>query len=302
MKALVTGATGFVGPHLIEHLRHHGDDVVETDRTTGLDIADADALLELFETVRPDAIYHLAGDSDVGGSWNHPRTTFRANAEGTLNVLEAARAAGVDRILAIGSADVYGKVAESELPLTETSELRPASPYAASKVAADYVAYQAFLGYGSGVIRVRAFNHLGPGQSDRFVAPAIACRIAANERDGSDVVPVGNLEARRDVTDVRDVVRAYRLLVLHGAPGAVYNVCSGRAVRIGDLAERLVALSSSPMRLVPDPDLLRPVDIPVLLGDNTRLREATGWAPQYSIDDTLADLMADCRDRFTPNR
>ena len=301
MRALVTGATGFVGPHLIEHLSQEGDEVTATDRTSGLDIADADAVTALFRASRPEVVYHLAGDSDVGGSWNHPLATFRANAEGTLNVLTAAREAGVERVVAIGSADVYGKVTEAELPLTEESELRPTSPYAASKVAADYLAVQAFLGYGLGVIRVRAFNHLGPGQSDRFVAPAIACRIAANEREGIDVVPIGNLDARRDLTDVRDVVRAYRLLATSGEGGQVYNVCSGRAVRIGDLAERLVAMATIPMRLEPDPDLLRPVDIPVLCGDNRRLRAATGWEPHYSIDDTLADLMADCRGRQSAN-
>ncbi len=302
MRALVTGAAGFVGPHLIAHLLEKGDEVTPTDRTTGLDIADIDGLVDLFDRARPDVVYHLAGDSDVGGSWNHPQATFRANAEGTLNVLEAARRTGVDRVVAIGSADVYGKVAEHELPLTEQSDLRPTSPYAVSKVAADYVALQAFLGYGLGVIRVRAFNHLGPGQSARFVAPALATRIARNERDGTDSVPVGNLDTRRDFTDVRDVVRAYRLLALHGEPGSVYNVCSGVSVRIGELAEQLVALSTSPMRLVTDPALLRPVDIPVLCGDNTRLREATGWSPKFSIGDTLSDLLADCRSRTEVSR
>ena len=297
MRALVTGATGFVGPHLIEHLHAEGDDVTATDRSTGLDLADAAAVTALLGSTRPEVIYHLAGDSDVGASWSHPLSTFRANAEATLILLDAARHAGVERVVVIGSADVYGKVADHELPLTEASELRPTSPYAASKVAADFVALQAFLGYGLGAVRVRAFNHIGPGQSDRFVAPAIACRIATNELDGSDVVPVGNLDARRDLTDVRDVVRAYRLLAQHGDGGAVYNVCSGAAVHIGDLAERLVSMAATPMRLEPDPALLRPVDIPVLVGDNRRLVEATGWCPTYSIDDTLTDLMADCRSR-----
>ena len=297
MRALVTGATGFVGPHLLAHLHDSGDEVTATDRTTGLDIGSLEGLISLFEAARPEVVYHLAGDSDVGGSWNHPLDTFRANAEGTLNVLTAARHTGVERVVAIGSADVYGKVLEHELPITEQSELRPASPYAASKVAADYLAMQAFLGYGLGVIRVRAFNHLGPGQSERFVAPAIATQVARNELERHDTVAVGNLDARRDVTDVRDVVRAYRLLALHGDGGQVYNVCSGVAVRIGDLAERLVAMATFPMSLVPDPSLLRPVDIPVLCGDNSRLRAATGWAPKYSMDDTLADLMADCRSR-----
>ncbi|MFN8050825.1 MAG: GDP-mannose 4,6-dehydratase [Acidimicrobiales bacterium] len=302
MIALVTGATGFVGPHLVEHLEACGDEVAATDRSTGLDIGDVAELRRHFGEVRPEIVYHLAGDSDVGGSWDHPLSTFRSNAEGTLNVLDAARSAGVRRVVAIGSADVYGKVVESELPLTERSELRPTSPYAASKVAADYLALQAWLGYGLEVIRVRAFNHLGPGQSERFVAPAIAARIARNEADGSDVVPVGNLDPRRDLTDVRDVVRAYRLLAERGTAGEVYNVCSGEAIRIGDLAERLVALAERPMQLVPDPDLQRPVDIPVLCGDNTKLRDATGWAPVYDIARTLADLMADCRARVATRR
>lgn len=297
MKCLVTGASGFVGPHLLAHLQDLGDEVVPTDRHTGLDINEPDSLREMFASVRPEVIYHLAGDSDVGGSWNHPLDTFRANAEGTLNVLEAARATGVRRVVSIGSADVYGKVLESELPITERSELRPTSPYAASKVAADYLGLQAFLGYGLEVIRVRAFNHLGPGQSERFVAPAIALRIATNEVTGGNVVPVGNLDARRDISDVRDVVRAYRLLAEFGSAGAVYNVCSGTAVRIGDLAERLVAMASTPMALEIDPALLRPVDIPVLCGDNSRLRADTGWEPKFPIDVTLADLMADCRSR-----
>lgn len=297
MKALVTGATGFVGPYLVDHLRSQGDDVVETDRSTGLDLADTAGLDALFGDVRPEVIYHLAGDSDVGGSWNHPALTFEANAIGTLNVLQAARAAGVERVVSVGSADVYGKVTPDELPLTESSELRPTSPYAASKVAADYLGLQAFLGYGLAVVRVRAFNHIGPGQSDRFVAPALALRIASNELDGSTVVPVGNLQSRRDLTDVRDVVRAYRLLALHGAGGGVYNVCSGSATLIADLADHLVGLASTPMELVSDPDLHRPVDIPVLLGDNHKICSETGWSPEISIDTTLADLMTDCRSR-----
>lgn len=297
MKALITGASGFVGPHLCAHLESEGDEAIPTDRTTGADIRDAAGIESLFAQHRPDVIYHLAGDSDVGGSWSRPLETFRSNAEGTLNVLTAARTVGVGRVIVIGSADVYGKVSPHELPLTESSELRPTSPYAASKVAADYLALQAWLGYGLEVVRVRAFNHLGPGQSDRFVAPAIALRVAHNERDGATTVPVGNLDAERDITDVRDVVRAYRLLAQRGAPGEVYNVCSGAAIRIGDLAERLVGMASIPMELSTDESLLRPVDIPVLCGDNTRLVEATGWSPSVTLEQTLADLMSDCRAR-----
>jgi GDP-4-dehydro-6-deoxy-D-mannose reductase len=298
MRALITGAGGFVGDHLARHLRRCGDELTLTDRSQdGLDILDAPALLERFRSERPEVVYHLAGASDVGGSWQTPQITFRANAEGTLNVLWAAREAGVERILAVGSADVYGKVTPEELPLTERSALRPVSPYAASKVAADTVAQQAFLGYGQAVVRARPFNHLGPGQATRFVAPALAERIARNERTGADKLLVGNLTPRRDFTDVRDVVRAYRLLVERGEPGEVYNVCSGTAIAIEDLARRMLARSTIHQELVTDPELVRPVDIPVLLGDATKLHEATGWLPEIPLDTTLADLLDDMRRR-----
>jgi GDP-4-dehydro-6-deoxy-D-mannose reductase len=298
MKALVTGAGGFVGHHLLAHLAESGDEPIGTDRgTDGLDILDAPALLERFRQVSPDVVFHLAGASDVGGSWSTPQATFRANAEGTLNILWAAREAGVERILTVGSADVYGTVTVDELPLTESSPLRPVSPYAASKIAADTVAQQAHLGFGQHVVRARPFNHLGPGQSTRFVAPALAERIARNELAGEERLLVGNLSPRRDFTDVRDVVRAYRLLVLHGAPGEVYNVCSGRALAVEDLARQMLGLSSTPQVLVADPALQRPVDIPVLLGDSSRLAEATGWAPVVPMATTLADLLDDMRRR-----
>lgn len=296
MRALITGAGGFVGRHLRDHLEDAGDDVMLTDRSTdGLDILDAASLLDLFRRTRPEVVYHLAGASDVGGSWQTPQATFRANAEGTLNVLWAAREAGSERVLTVGSADVYGKVTPADLPLREDQPLRPVSPYAASKAAADYVAQQAWLGYGQHVVRCRPFNHLGPGQTDRFVAPALAGRVASNERSGEDVVKVGNLSPERDFTDVRDVVRAYRLMVERGRAGEVYNVCSGRAIAVRDLAEQLIAMASIPMRLESDPDLERPVDIPVLLGDNSRLRTDTGWEPKIAVATTLRDLLDDRR-------
>jgi GDP-4-dehydro-6-deoxy-D-mannose reductase len=263
----------------------------------GVDIADAEALTDAVMAAKPEVVYHLAGASDVGGSWTEPRETFLANALGTLNILEASREAGAERVLAVTSADVYGRVTQDELPLAEDQALRPVSPYAASKVAADALAQQAWLGHRFPVIRVRAFNHLGPGQSDRFLAPSIAARIARNEREGGDEVPIGNLEPRRDVTDVRDVVRAYRLLMAEGQPGGVYNVCRGEAFSVREIAEELLAMAARPMRLVPDPGLQRPVDIPVLVGDNTALRRATGWEPTIPLSETLRDVLADWRAR-----
>jgi GDP-4-dehydro-6-deoxy-D-mannose reductase len=300
MRALVTGGLGFVGRHLVAHLREHEDEVVVLDRhgEAGVDITDAASVSDAIGRAAPEAVYHLAGWADVGGSWQHPVDAFRANAEGTLNVLLACAEVGVHRVLSVGSADVYGVVTEAELPLTEMSPLRPASPYAASKVAADFLGLQAHLGQGLGVIRVRAFNHLGPGQTDRFVAAALAARIAANERDGGDTVRVGDLSARRDFTDVRDVVRAYRLVVELGSPGEVYNVCSGVDLAVQELADRMLALATRPMRLEPDPSLLRPVEVPVLRGDATKLRDATGWSPQIPIERTVADLLDEQRARI----
>lgn len=299
MRAVVTGGLGFVGRHLVAHLRAAGDQVTTLDHhgDHAVDILDASGVASAIAEASPDAVYHLAGWADVGASWSDPVGVLRVNAEGTLNVLRACEAASVDRVLAVASADVYGVVAEDDLPLTEAAPLRPTSPYAASKAAADALALQAYLGHGLGVIRVRPFNHLGPGQSEKFVAPALAARIARAERDHLDTIAVGNLTARRDVTDVRDVVRAYRLLITDGAPGEVYNVCSGTDIAVQTLADHLVAMAHRPIELRPDPSLLRPVDLPVLRGDASRLRAATGWKPERSIEDTLADLLDDMRSR-----
>ncbi len=298
MKALVTGSHGFVGRHLIEHLTAQGDEVAGIDRAIdGLDITDAEAVHAKIAELAPEVIYHLAGWADVGGSWKAPVAAFRVNAEGTLNVLSAATDAGVQRVVAVSSADVYGIVTPEELPLTEDSPLRPASPYAASKVAADYLGLQAWLGRHLPVMRVRAFNHLGAGQTDQFVAPALASRIARAERDGGEVLAVGDLSSRRDFTDVRDVVRAYRLLMEHGEPGEVYNVCSGTDLAVQEVADQLLAQAKVPLRFEVDPALLRPVELPVLRGSHARLTAATGWVPEIPIAQTLTDLLEDWRER-----
>lgn len=303
MRALITGVSGFVGGHLLDHLRAAGDDVYGCDRADGsLDIADPASVDRALDRFRPEVVYHLAGWSDVGGSWRAPDEVFRANANGTLNLLLACKDAGVERVLAVSSADVYGIVANDELPIREQAPFRPVTPYAASKAAADLVALQAWLGWKLPVLRVRAFNHLGPGQSPKFVAPALAERIARNERDDGRAVPVGNLSTRRDFTDVRDVVRAYRMLMEHGENGEAYNVCSGIDVAIEEIAQRLVALASAPMELQHDPALERPVDVPVLRGDNSRLRTATGWTPMIPLDQTLADVLDEMRIRVSAGR
>lgn len=298
MRALITGASGFVGGHLFTHLAEAGDEVFVTDRATGgPDLCDPDGLRELLDEVRPEVIYHLAGQSDVGGSWDHPIETFRANAEGTYHLLLAAQHTGVERVVSVTSADVYGPVPTERLPVTEADQLTPLSPYAASKAAAEMVCVQMHRAHGLGVVRARAFNHLGPGQSTRFVAPALAARIVEAERSGTDVLAVGSLSARRDFTDVRDVVAAYRLLATSGQPGEAYNICSGVDVSIAELAELLLAHARRPLRLETDPALVRPIDLPVVRGDASKLAAATGWAPSIPLDRTLADLLDELRER-----
>ena len=300
VKAFVTGASGFVGRHLVAHLRDCGDEVVPTDRSDGgPDLLDADGFATLVAEVRPDVVYHLAGQADVAASWLSPIETMRVNVEGTHNILEVARTFGVAKVLTVSSADIYGVVAPEELPIVESAPLRPVSPYAASKAAADLVALQAHLGHGQDVVRARAFNHLGPGQSKSFVGAGFAARIVAAERSGDDELQTGDLTPRRDFTDVRDVVRAYRLLATEGRPGVAYNICSGTSVSIGELAGLLLGLTDARMRLVEDPDLLRPVEPPELRGDASLLRRHTGWAPSISLDETLSDVLEDWRLRLT---
>ncbi|MFP5578026.1 MAG: GDP-mannose 4,6-dehydratase [Acidimicrobiia bacterium] len=296
MRALVTGSLGFAGTHLCAHLRDSGDDVVGIDRDDG-DLTHPETAARLVGVHRPEVIYHLAGAANVGESWRDPVSTWEANATATLYLLEAARTHDVRRVLLVSSADVYGTVTEDELPLDEESPVRPTSPYAASKLAAEQVARQAWLGHGLETIRVRAFNHVGPGQSPGFVAPGLATAIARNELTGDTEIPIGNLTPRRDFTDVRDVARAYRLLMDQGEPGDLYCVCSGRDIAIQELADTLVAMAATPMTLVTDPDRYRPVDIPVLRGSNAKIHAATGWSPSFSIADTLGDLLDECRAR-----
>ena len=295
MKALITGAGGFVGPYLRSHLESCGDEVVGTD--TEVDITDAEGVKAALTSARPEAVYHLAAASHVGTSWSAPVEVLRVNAEGTLNVLLAALEADVRRVLVIGSAEQYGKVTPDLLPVRETTPMRPVSPYGASKAAAEMVASHAFHGRGLEVVCVRAFNHLGPGQSEALVASTIAKQVADAERAGGGVVRTGDLSPRRDFTDVRDVVRAYRLLVERGEPGEAYNVCSGRAVAIQEIADQLAGRVSVDVRFELDPERLRPVDVPEVCGDNTKLREATGWAPDVELEQTLGDILEWWRQR-----
>ena len=296
MRALVTGALGFVGRHLVAHLTEAGDTIVPFEHDgAAVDVVDAAAVGDALTAARPDVVYHLAASTHIGASWDAPAAVFRVNAEGTLNVLRACTRAGVDRVLVVGSADEYGAVAPDELPITEDAPLRPRTPYGASKVAAEYLALQAHLGDGLGTIRIRAFNHTGPGQAPTYLVPGLAGRIVAAERDGARTIAVGSLDAVRDFTDVRDVVRAYRLLVERGAAGDVYNVGSGRGWSVREVADALLGASGADLDLEVDPALVRPVEVPALVADASKLRAATGWAPARPFEETLAEVLAAAR-------
>ena len=291
MRALITGGKGFVGQWLSAHLKDRGDDVAIIDLET--DVADGAAVRRVMSDVRPDAVYHLAAMTHVGDSWDQPSQVLRVNVLGTAEILAAARAIPeLPRVLVVSSAEVYGVVGTDQLPLDEHTATLPTSPYAASKLAAEAVALQAWRGYGQPVMVVRPFNHIGPGQSPNFFVPALAKRIVEARRAGAGSLPVGTLTTRRDFTDVRDVVVAYRRLMEAGEPGGVYNVCSGRDVAMAEVAHDLLRLAGADLELVTDPALVRPVDVPRLRGDATLLRETTGWLPVIPLATTLADVLA----------
>ena len=285
MRAFVTGGGGFVGSFLCAHLAASGDEVI----APFVDITEPALIAAAIREAAPDAVYHLAGQADVSRSWADPAETFTINVLGTLNVVSAVCQLRMKpRVLIVSSGEVYGLIAPDELPVRETHILRPASPYGASKAAGELAALQAFHGQQVPVIDARPFNHIGPGQSDAFVVSAVARAIAEAEAAGSEEIAVGNLAAARDFSDVRDVVRAYRSCVERGTAGATYNVCSGTAVPISELVDRLIALAERPLRVTVDPERFRPSDVPVIFGDSSRLRADTGWTAVHALDDALA--------------
>jgi GDP-4-dehydro-6-deoxy-D-mannose reductase len=296
VRVLVTGSKGFVAQWLLQHLASRGDQIAGGDAE--VDVTDARALTEMVTSAAPDALCHLAAQSSVGASWTGQTATYQVNTLGAANVVEAALACSrPPRVLLISSAEVYGRVRPEELPIGEDHPFAPLSPYAASKAAAELVGLQAWLGSGLEVVRARPFNHTGPGQRPDFVVPGLARQVAEAAARGSRILATGNLDARRDITDVRDVVRAYRDLLERGAPGEVYNVCRGVAVSIEEVARRLLDLAGVDLRIVVDPARVRAVDVPELRGDARRLHAATGWGPEMALDDTLADVLAYWQER-----
>jgi GDP-4-dehydro-6-deoxy-D-mannose reductase len=311
MRALITGITGFAGSHLAEYLlaEHPGVEVFGTYRWRSrmdnvehlrakvklleADLRDYTSMYNALERSRPDFIFHLAAQSFVPSSWTAPNETLTTNIAGQTNLFEAIRSLRIDPVVQIAcSSEQYGLVLPDEVPIKETNPLRPLSPYAVSKVAQDYLGYQYFQSYGLKAIRTRGFNHTGPRRGQVFVTSNFCSQVAAIELGLQEpVIRVGNIEAIRDFTDVRDMVRAYWLAVNHGKPGEVYNIATGRGIRISELLDRIIALADVEVRIEVDPERLRPSDVEILIGDSSKFRADTGWEPRIPFEQTVSDLL-----------
>lgn len=308
-KVLITGIAGFVGSHLAELLLSRGDEVYglcrprsKTDHIESIinqlhledaDLLDSHSLYTTITKIKPDYIFHLAAQSFVPTSWVSPSVTLEVNIVGTANLFEAVRQAGLDPVIQIAcSSEEYGLVHKEEVPITENNPLRPLSPYAVSKLAMDYLGYQYFQSYKVRVVRTRGFNHTGPRRGDTFAESTFAKQIALIEKGKQEpVIHVGNLEAERDYTDVRDMVRGYVLAVEKCDPGDVYNICNGKAIKIGDMLSMLISFSKVKPEIKPDPFRMRPSDVPILIGDNTKFVKKTGWKAEIPFKKTMEDLL-----------
>lgn len=307
LRALVTGAGGFAGGHLLAYLKEATDwqlygnvhmvpDVphnTERVRWVTGDLTSREQAATLVSESRPNYVFHLAAQSNVPLAFKDPEGTIMNNVVGQLNLLDALRESTPDtRVLITGSSEQYGLVRPEDVPIGEDTSFRPNNPYAVSKIAQDALALQYFLAYGQKTIRVRPFNHLGPGQNEHFVAAAFAQQIARIEAGKQEpVIYVGNLEAVRDFTDVRDIVRAYHLAITKGEPGEVYNIGSGQGHTIQWLLDTLLSMSHVAVEVKQDPTRMRPSDIPTNVSNNARFTKQTGWEPRIPLETTLRDVL-----------
>jgi len=303
MKSIIIGAAGFVGTYLIDHLQAIGRSVYATKldwqdfkkadvEVYDLDICDQAAVTDLFREIKPDEVYHLAAASSVAASWHVPDDTIEVNIRGALHVLEAARSCQpMPRTLLVGSSEEYGLTAQTTPVLVESDACQPANPYALTKVAQNSFGRIYASAYGVPVMMVRAFNHAGPGQSEQFVVSEFCKQVALIEAGRQEpIIRVGNLEAERDFSDVRDVVRAYSVVMTSGLRGVTYNVGAGKTVRIRELLDMVLDLSSTQISVQTDKQRFRPVDVPTSRPDITGLHEL-GWQPLIDLKTTVADTL-----------
>lgn len=314
-KALITGIAGFAGSHLAELLldkgyevygitrpRSKADNIDHIKRKLHLedaDLMDSHSMYAVLTKIKPDYIFHLAAQSFVQTSWASPASTMEVNVVGTVHLFEAVRRAGIEPVIQIAcSSEEYGLVKPEETPIKETNPLRPLSPYAVSKVAMDYLGFQYHQSYGMKIVRTRGFNHTGPRRGEVFVTSNFAKQIAEIEKGRSGpVIYVGNLEAKRDWTDVRDMVAAYLLSVQKCEVGEVYNICSEKTVQVGDMLEMLLSMSKVKITIKEDSERMRPSDVEILLGDCSKFRKATGWKAEIPFEQTVKDLLNYWRER-----
>ncbi len=309
MKILITGITGFVGSHLAEFLLNQELEVYglvrwrsQTDNINHIknrlkllegDLRDSHSMKRVIEEVEPDYIFHLGAQSFVPTSWKAPTDTMETNINGTINLLEAVRKSENNiKIQIVGSSEEYGLVYPNELPIKETNTLRPLSPYGVSKVAEDLIGWQYFKSYGLKIVRTRAFNHTGPRRGDVFVTSNFAKQIAEIEKSMKEpIIYVGNLNAQRDFTDVRDIVKAYWLSLNKCKFGEVYNICSEKTITMHSVLGLLLSMAKKDIEVKVDESRLRPSDVEVLHGDCSAFRKETGWKPEISFEKTMNDLL-----------
>jgi len=306
LKVLVTGATGFAGRHLCKLLEQSEEnevfgttlfdnDVIDESSVKVLkcDLLDRAAVKDVIDDIKPDQIFHLAALASVADAWNDIEKVLINNILAQLNLLQAVIELGVKpRILVISTGEVYGAVDKNDVPINENTRLKPNNPYATSKVTQEFLGLQYFASHGIPVIIARSFNHSGPGQKGNFVIPAFASQIVDVEQGRKEpLMHVGNLEAKRDFLDVRDVVIAYKRLIDEGRPGEVYNVCSGKAVKIKDILKKLLNASKVEITVKEDSERMRPSDTPLVVGDNSKLKKATEWEPKIDINKTIEDTL-----------
>ncbi len=319
MRVLITGITGFAGSHLADYILKEHPDVelfgiyrwrsrtenIEHNRDhfkiIECDLRDASSVRTVLSRIRPDKIFHLAAQSFVPSSWKAPSESVVTNVIGQINIFEAVRDLNLNPWIQLAcSSEEYGMVYPHETPIKETNPLRPLSPYGVSKVGQDYLGYQYHMSYGMNIVRTRGFNHTGPRRGDVFVCSDFAKQVVEIElKKRESVIRVGNLEALRDFTDVRDMVRGYWMALENCKPGEAYNICSGRAYSIKEVLDSLLSMTDVDITVEQDPDRLRPSDVPILLGDNTKFREISGWEPQIPFPQTLRDILNYWRERLS---
>jgi GDP-4-dehydro-6-deoxy-D-mannose reductase len=302
MRALVTGSLGFVGKYLCTELEQHGYkviglDIQPGDRTLQADLMDAEQIRQILTEQRPNTIFHLAAQADVGKSWKIPQLTMQMNIVAPLNLMEAVRAVDVKgiRMVIVGSSDQYGNLGEAGVNVTEDMELKPQTPYAISKLAQEEMAKLYVCTYGMNILMTRSFNHGGAGQRTGFMIPDFASGIVKIERGEASELKVGNLTSRRDFTHVRDVVRAYRLIAELGRPGEVYNVGSGMTYSGQEILDKLRDMAKCEVPVIQDPARMRPSDTPVICCNHSKLTKDTGWTPRIEMGTLLTDVMEEWR-------